>query len=480
MNNSEINSFISKFIKEMENDNVAIFAGAGFSKSSGFVDWENLLKSVADELGLDIKKEKDLVSLAQYYVNRNGNRSTLNDIIFEEFTKDKDINENHRILARLPISTFWTTNYDSLIEDALKSVNKVVDVKYTNKHLSITKYRREATVYKMHGDKDHPDDVILIKDDYENYYRKHAQYITALSGMLISKTFLFIGFSFTDPNIDYILSRIRIDYSEENTRQHYAIIKKISGTDFEDIAEFEYAEKKQHFFIEDLKRYTIKAILVDEYKDITEILSKIEKSINRNNIFISGSAHEYGKFEEKEAVSFISKLSNRLIKENYNIVSGFGLGVGSAVISGALEEIYMKGGNIKEERLLLRPFPQGGDHKSLWNSYREDMINRAGVSIFLFGNKLVDETLQLADGIEKEFNIAKDNGHILLPLGYTGYKALELWNKINENFEVYYPKKQYPDNEKLKGAFQEFNVKKTSDENFEDILSFLILSTSIT
>ena len=470
MNNNEIDSFIKNFIKEIKNDNVAIFAGAGFSKSSGFVDWKGLLKDIADELDLDIEKEYDLVSLAQYHFNKNKNRCLLNDMIFEEFTKETNISENHKILARLPISTFWTTNYDSLIEDALTNARKIVDVKHTNQHLSITKHRRDAVVYKMHGDRNHPDDVILIKDDYENYYKKHAQYITALSGMLISKTFLFIGFSFRDPNIDYILSRIKTDYSEENKKQHYSIMKKISKADINDPAELEYATKKQDYFIEDLKRYNIKTLLVDKYEDITMILSKIEKTITRNNIFISGSAHVYGKFKDKEAVEFISKLSNKLIKENYNIVSGFGLGVGSAVISGALEEICMNGGSIKEERLLLRPFPQGEDHKVLWQPYREDMIKRAGVSIFLFGNKLVDGAPIPADGVEKEFYIAKSNGHILLPLGYTQFKSYELWKMMNENFEDY-----YPINTKAKIAFQEFNIKKSAEENIKDILDFLKL-----
>ncbi|AMJ40926.1 SIR2 family protein [Anaerotignum propionicum] len=470
MSKKEIDSFINKFVKEMKDDNVAIFAGAGFSKSGGFVDWKNLLKGVADELDLDIIKEYDLVTLAQYYVNRNGNRSTLNDIIFEEFTKDAEISENHKILARLPISTFWTTNYDSLLEDALKETHRVVDVKYTNKHLSITMPRRDAVVYKMHGDKSHPDDVILIKDDYENYYRKHSQYITTLSGMLISKTFLFVGFSFTDPNIDYILSRVKIDYSQENQRQHYSIMRKISANDFTDNAEFEYVKRKQTFFVEDLKRYNIKTILVDEYDDITKILSTIEKKLIVNNIFISGSAHEYGDFEEKEAKEFISKLSNSLIKSDFNVVSGFGVGIGSAVISGALEEIYMKGGTIKEDRLLLRPFPQGEDYKLLWQAYREDMISRAGVSIFLFGNKLVDGEIKLADGIQNEFLIAKNKGHSLLPLGYTGYKALELWNEINDNFEKY-----YPNDDKLKTVFQQFNLKKSTLENIQDVLHFIKL-----
>ncbi len=117
--NKEISSFIDRYVKEIKNNSAAMFIGAGFSKSAGYVDWKNLLKDVADDLELDIDKEYDLVSLAQYCYNKNRNRSIINDLIFDEFNKEKGIDENHRIIARLPIFTYWTTNYDSLIEEAL-------------------------------------------------------------------------------------------------------------------------------------------------------------------------------------------------------------------------------------------------------------------------------------------------------------------------------------------------------------------------
>jgi hypothetical protein len=118
--NRDIELFIDKYTKEIIENNAAVFIGAGFSKSVGFVDWKGLLKDVAYELDLDIRKETDLISLAQYYYNKNGSKHDISQIIFEEFNNDKEISENHRILARLPIFTYWTTNYDSLIEDALK------------------------------------------------------------------------------------------------------------------------------------------------------------------------------------------------------------------------------------------------------------------------------------------------------------------------------------------------------------------------
>ncbi|MFT8873042.1 MAG: SIR2 family protein [Sporolactobacillus sp.] len=473
----EISAFVDRFAKEIRDNSAAVFVGAGFSKGSGYVDWKSLLRNIAQELELDVDKEYDLVSLAQYCCNRNGNRSIINDTIFDEFTQEKEIDENHRILARLPIFTYWTTNYDSLIEDALIDAKRVIDVKYNNKQLSVTRPHRDAIVYKMHGDKSNPDDAIIIKDDYQKYYREHAQFITALSGDLISKTFLFIGFSFSDPNIDYILSRIRIDYGEMSKRQHYAIMRRIQEADFSNKADFEYAKRKHELFIEDLKRYNIKALMIDNYSEITEILRQVDRHLNCDNIFISGSAVEYGTFEEKSAIEFIHILSNTLIREGYNLISGFGLGVGSAVITGALQEIYMKRKTINDNRLLLRPFPQGIENdetrQKLWENYRRDMISRAGISIFLFGNKVDAKRneIVLANGVTSEYEIARDCDNLIVPVGCTGYVAQKIWSNIAGNLSEFYRNTDEP----FKAAFNRLNVKSDNNTIVKNIVDFINL-----
>ena len=73
--NREISSFIDKYVKAIKDNSAAMFIGAGFSKSAGYVDWKNLLRNVTDDLGLDVDREYDLVSLAQYCYNKNGIRS---------------------------------------------------------------------------------------------------------------------------------------------------------------------------------------------------------------------------------------------------------------------------------------------------------------------------------------------------------------------------------------------------------------------
>ena len=467
-------AFIDRYVKEIKSNNAAVFLGAGFSKSSGYVDWNQLLKRIADELDLDIKKEKDLPTLAQYYFNKNNNRSVINDIISEEFSCGVEISENHRILARLPIFNYWTTNYDTLIEDALAEVHKRVDVKYNNKHLSVTR-PRDAIVYKMHGDQSNPDETIIIRDDYELYYRKYAPFITTLSGDLISKTFLFIGFSFTDPNIDYILSKIRVDYGDSNKRQHYALMKRVNIEDCESKADYEYLKRKQELFLNDLSRYCIKPLMIDDYDEITTILKNIEIQINTNNIFISGSAASYGEWGKEEADSFIKGLSSALIREGYNIVSGFGLGIGNCVIIGALEEIYCKTKMVNEDRLILRPFPQEivdeEIRKVMWRNYRQDMIARTGISVFIFGNKTNNENgeVELADGVIDEFKISLELKNFVIPVGCTGYVAKKLWEDVNNNFNYFYPEKE----EELKPLFEKLNISMEKDEIICAILKII-------
>lgn len=461
----DINLFINEFTKEIKEGNAAIFAGAGLSVPAGFVDWKKLLEPIANELGLEIDRESDMVSLAQYHYNENGfNRSRINQLIMNGFPTSQPITENHKILSRLPISTYWTTNYDKLIEQALCSERKVPDVKYTIEHLALTKQNRDAVVYKMHGDVDHPNAAVIIKDDYESYYSKMGPFITALSGDLVSKTFLFLGLSFTDPNLDYILSRIRSTYSDSQ-RNHYCMLKKIEENVGEESVDFEYRKRKQELFINDLKRFNIKVLMLDSYDEITSVLKIIERKLKEKTVFISGSAHEYGEWTKEEAQKFVQLLSRRLIENEFNIVSGFGMGIGSFVVSGALEEIYMEQGNINDSQLILRPFPQdstnGNDINELWGKYREDMLTRTGMSIFVFGNKIEKDQIVNANGVISEFDIANSKGNIVIPIGVTGYASKELWEKVKNDFNTYYPPNI---SNNLLDAFMELNNKDLSSE----------------
>jgi NAD-dependent SIR2 family protein deacetylase len=127
---NEIEAFIRDFAKDLDSGNAAVFAGAGMSKGSGYVDWPELLRDIASEIGLDVEREQDLISLAQFHVNQLRGSAKLARRIVEEFSHQAESSATHEILAELPIRTYWTTNYDTLIEDAIKAAFKVPDVKH--------------------------------------------------------------------------------------------------------------------------------------------------------------------------------------------------------------------------------------------------------------------------------------------------------------------------------------------------------------
>ncbi len=436
--------FLSSYVKELREGNAAGFIGAGMSKAAGFVDWAGLMAPIAKTLGLDATKEPDLVALAQYHLNANAaNRSKLTELLIEQFVDLPKPTPNHEILARLPIRTFWTTNYDRLLETALKAAGKKVDCKYTNEHLATTRRGRDVIVYKMHGDSEHPDKAILTKDDYEGYHDKHAPFITALAGDLVEQTFLFLGFSFTDPNLDYVLSRIRVRFSKHQ-RQHFYVTKRRTRAPKEPVALFEYAKQKQRHVIEDLKRFNIKTILIDDFSELQRLLEALENRLRRRTVFISGSAADYGHVGQAGIEGFLRDLAHWLVIKDFRISSGVGLGIGPALISGAIQQIYSTDHPNIERQLILRPFPIGitdpEQRTKTYDRYRAEMIADAGIAIFILGNKVDREGVVKSEGVRREFEEAKRRGLYLIPIGAFGGIAKDLWVEVEANLAEYFPR----------------------------------------
>ena len=440
---TEIKIFAKKFAKQMTEENVAIFAGAGLSAGVGFVDWEGLLTPFAKEMELDARREKEhLVRLAQYSMNhKHGHRHHLNEALITAFPVLQAPSENHKILARLPISTYWTTNYDKLIETALRAEKKITDVKHQDRDLPNSTPRRDAVVYKMHGDVESSGDAVLTRDDYERYSKSHPGFLNALSGDLTGKTFLFIGFSFADPNLEHVLSQVRQRY-ERSQREHFALLRKPKRGDYLNDEDFLYAQVSQRHFIKDLGRYNVTVLQINEYPEVTETLRAIEHSYRRKSVFVGGSAEDFSPWTESEVNEFLYALGALLVNQGCRIVSGFGLGVGNALISGAIDQAYSKGMHHLDDFLDVRPFPRAISdavrRAEVWDVYRRDLLSLPGIAIFLFGNKTAEGKIILADGLKKEFDIALEQNVLPLPIGGTGSMSKVLGEELLQKFHTYF------------------------------------------
>ena len=446
MDRTPINSFIDVYTQALRDHTAAVFAGAGLSIPAGMVNWKELMRSIATDVGLNVDKEDDLVTLAQFHVNERGGRHRINQALVNEFTDRAQSTENHKILTSLPIRTYWTTNYDSLIEESLRTAKKIPDVKTSPENLTTTTPRRDAVVYKIHGDISQPDAAVVTKDDYESFdSTKRHLFSLALQADLVSKTFLFIGFSFSDPNLSYILARIRVLLGE-NRREHYCLLKRVERNDFPSSSAYQYARAKQDLQIRDLRRYGIVGLLVNSFSEYTNILRSVQQRYRKAWVFISGSAEDYSPFDDTIGQTLIKEISRQLIEANFGVVTGFGHGVGPYVVNGVLEQLDTEGTQVIDDRIIMRPFPQGitdnVERNRRWTTYREEMLSYAGIAIFLFGNKKdLHGNVILADGLEKEFEIAQSLGISLVPVGCTGSKSKELLDRVLNDYSTYVPRR---------------------------------------
>jgi hypothetical protein len=334
----------------------AAFIGAGLSQRAGYPGWKRLLRDIAKELGLDVELEHDLAAVAQYHVNRAvGKRNQLARLIAQEFPPKADAPEPFRIVARLPLRHVWTTNYDSLTETAWRNERKLLDVKSRNEDLGVDKPWAHTILYKMHGSVDHPADVVIAKDDYELYRSLRPGFLQVLTGHLASKQLLFLGFSFTDPNLAHLFGSIRESF-RENGPEHYAIARKPAlGSGINAKKRLKTDQIRHRLWVEDLQRYGIQTLEIDEYEDIDDILREVEMSLALRSVMISGSFPDVldpANIDRRRQIEAVARGVGRLIAERgKRLVSGFGLVVGSASISGALDVI------LKEDAAAV---PAGG------------------------------------------------------------------------------------------------------------------------
>ena len=448
-----VNTFINDYVDALLGNCAAVFAGAGLSYQCGYCDWKGLMRPIAEELELDIETVSDLTELAQWYVDDCGVKNHLNQKVVSVFMENVSLSENHRILASLPIGTYWTTNFDHLIENALSEAGKTVDKKVTNVDFTCSPSCYDAKVYKMNGDMEQVDSIVLTKSDFEEYSEKRSLFNDAFKADYMSHLFLFIGVSFNDPNMWNVLAKIRSSVGRYMKRAYYFVRKE---------------DLYKNLWINSLKKYGLTPVIIEDYSNISEILAEVKRRYLQHTVFISGAIGHYDAPWTKERVSkFVTALSSRLAGD-YNVMTGFGLGVGSDVINGALKTFEYEKIKNWGNRLIMRPFPQfdekipDADRQARWNEYRRTFLSGAGASIFLFGNKKVAGHAVMSNGMLHEYEIACEKKHIIIPVGVTGNVAKDIWEKESSKWD-----------ESIKSKYEILNTSYADDELINTILDIL-------
>jgi len=244
--------------------------------------------------------------------------------------------------------------------------------------------------------------------------------------------------------------RCLLEEKAENQVPRYCILRKpkapVAGVaDFAKLqAQFDRDSRLLPHRIADLGRFNIDVLLIDEYREIEDLLRKLCLATSARNIFVSGSAHDYAPSGREKVERFCRKLGEQIIHRGYNLVSGFGLGIAGACIIGAHEQAKREKAGRIGERLRLHPFPQefrdDAERRRVWGEIRTELVRESGVTVFIAGNKLDSASgrVVVANGVLDEFALARANSHVLIPVAATGGAAAQIWGQMRPSLADFF------------------------------------------
>lgn len=428
--------FIKDFSQSILSGKASLFIGSGLSRKANYVGWKEILRECAQEINLNVdKEEKNLITLAEYYV-KSKQRTKITSTI-RDFFDDKNgfPTRTHNSIATLPIKNIWTTNYDRLLERTYDGYHIPYTVLTDDLSYQNIKPCAHVKIHKIHGDVLMPDKCIITRGEYEEFEKTHDIVLSELKGEMCSNSFLFLGYGFNDTDIQHILSKIRLIFSANNQPQrHYCIVEEVNRNKYETEQDYLYEKVKQEHHINDMQSYGINVVLVDSYDEINDILAAINDLVLIKNIAICG-AYEDDYTYEKRASECAVKISRELIKAGYNIYTGFGKNVGSDIVVGAFEGCTKASKTMEfNETVHLFPMPYKRQPTEetllLYKQIRKNFISKTRVTIIIAGTKKSNKTEINSEGTLEEANFSIEQGNLIIPIPTTGGVALTIYDKI--------------------------------------------------
>jgi len=195
--------FINNIINANREESLAIFIGAGISKSinnkdSRMPDWKDLINAL--QADLLIQNEFDYLKIAQLYFLNFGEHAYYKKLS-SFFPKNISYNEIHNLLFEINPAILITTNWDCLIEKCIEENGYAYSVIRNDKELVHAPFRKKLV--KMHGDFS-THNIVFKEDDYINYSNNFPLIENYIRSVISNHTILFIGYSYSDINIKQI------------------------------------------------------------------------------------------------------------------------------------------------------------------------------------------------------------------------------------------------------------------------------------
>ena len=216
MDNQQIANLLNIQRASREN-RLVIFVGAGVSMNSSVPSWNQLTNRMKAELPNEFSEETDALKIAQIYKDSRGHKEYM-DKVKDILLYNKAVsNPLHKSILALNPCHIITTNYDDLIEQELSK--EFLQYHIIREDKDIPQMACPNTLVKMHGDYV-TDNIVLTEDDYYNYKENFPLTRAFVQSLFASKLILFVGFSFADLNLKFILNELKNILSDKMQRPY--------------------------------------------------------------------------------------------------------------------------------------------------------------------------------------------------------------------------------------------------------------------
>src|SRR5260370_11947377 len=133
-----------------------------------------------------------------------------------------------RLVVTLGPGCFITTNYDQLLEEALRQAHagrafRVVTNAQVVELADIVQATAVDFVFKPHGDVADSSSIILSREQYRALHEQKAATLHAMTTLLVSRPVIYLGFGLRDPDFFFVKGIIARTY-KGGARDHYAIV----------------------------------------------------------------------------------------------------------------------------------------------------------------------------------------------------------------------------------------------------------------
>lgn len=222
--------YIEALQRASKENRLVIFAGAGTSVDAGIPLWNELISKLTKNLPEDVKKnfKGDNLQLAEIFKEVSDDNDYYDSLESALLKYSKSPNSIHDAILSLNPCHIITTNYDTLLEESALINNRQYFTVVTDKDLP--RNHGEKLIVKMHGDLKHHN-VVLTENDYFDYSRNFPLIRSFIISLFVKNVVLFVGFSFNDPNLKYILREIKSELG--NNIQHVYLLNDTSLSNIE-------------------------------------------------------------------------------------------------------------------------------------------------------------------------------------------------------------------------------------------------------